>query len=251
MDVERDCLIPDWPAPPGVRALMTTRSGGISPAPFDSLNLGRQVGDDPANVEQNRRLLGAMLPRTPVWLSQVHGSKVISADRYVSGGLAPEGDAAMTAAHNLPCAVMVADCLPVFLCDESASVVGIAHAGWRGLHAGVAEATVQAMAVPPSSMMAWLGPAIGPSAFEVGPEVREAFVRHDSRAADAFTERGPAHPGKYFADIFLLARQRLAAAGVTRVFGGSHCTFGDPATFYSYRRDGKTGRMAGIIWLSK
>lgn len=239
-------IVPDWPAPANVRALQTTRQGGRSTAPFDSLNLGSHVGDDALTVVANRNLLNPFVPTEPVWLEQVHGTHVILAEHATC---VPRADACVSRRANAVCTVMTADCLPVLLCDEAGSVVGAAHAGWRGLADGVIEATVDAMQVKPSSLMAWLGPAIGPHAFEVGDEVREIFTQHDPDAASAFQ----LHGNKYLADIPALARLRLRALGVDakRIYGGDLCTYNDAERFYSYRRDGKTGRMATMIWLSR
>lgn len=245
-------IVPDWPAPIGVKAFFTTRTGGVSTKPFDSLNLGLHVGDDPAAVAENRGRVRAHLPDEPVWLNQVHGVDVarIAADtRYRH---LPPADASVTQVPRRVCSVMVADCLPVLFCgaDGGNAWVGAAHAGWRGLAAGVLERTVTAIPVEPSGLMAWLGPAIGPTAFEVGQDVLDAFVRHDASAQQAFTVRSDV-AGKYFADIYLLARQRLNAAGVSQIYGGDFCTVSDASRFFSYRRDGKTGRMAGLIWIDR
>ncbi|HEU0186278.1 MAG TPA: peptidoglycan editing factor PgeF [Gallionellaceae bacterium] len=237
------CLIPDWPAPPNVKALQTTRRGGHSLPPYDSFNLGIHVGDNPLVVNRNRMLLAPLMPSEPVWMNQVHGVHVVDAGQ---AGCAPQGDASVSAHAGAVCVVMTADCLPVLLCDEHGTVVAAAHAGWRGLCDGVIEATVLSMQVPVSSLMAWLGPAIGPAAFEVGDEVREAFVSRQPQAAAAFVAGAP---GKWLADIFQLARLRLQALGVTRIYGGGVCTYSDPERFYSYRRDGVTGRMGTFIWL--
>ena len=239
-------IFPDWPAPPAVAAACTTRAGGVSSGPHAGLNLGRSSGDDPAAVEENRRRLveGMALPEPPFWIRQVHGRRVLALPTEET---APEADACWTAQRGVVCAVQAADCLPVLFCDEAGSVVAAAHAGWRGLAGGVLEATVAALPVPPATLMAWLGPAIGPEAFEVGAEVREAFLAEDAGAAAAFTPQ--ARPGKYHADLFALARRRLAAAGVARVHGGGVSTHADPARFYSFRRDGVCGRMAALIWL--
>ena len=251
------CIVPDWPAPPNVKALQTTRHGGVSAAPYDTLNLGGHVGDAPQAVARNRRLLSPLLPGEPVWLKQVHGVEVVNADM---ASCLPQGEASIAARSGSVCVVMTADCLPVLLCDDKGSVVGAAHAGWRGLCEGVIERTVQAMNVPPQGLMAWLGPAIGPAAFEVGAEVRAAFVARDPRAAEAFLPSpaggrgagGEGGPGstKYLADIYLLARQRLQALGITRIYGGGLCTHADRERFFSYRRDGATGRMGTFIWLA-
>lgn len=244
MSLLEHCIIPDWPAPKNVRALQTTRTGGFSAAPYDSLNLGDHVGDAPLMVERNRMLLTPLLPSEPVWLKQVHGTTVTDAGMT---SCLPQADASITTHPGAVCAVMTADCLPVLLCDEQGSVVGAAHAGWRGLCDGVIEQTVHAMNVPPQSLMAWLGPAIGPQAFEVGEEVRAAFIERLAEASAAFA---PGKGGKWYADIFLLARQRLQAMGVTRIYGGALCTYTDPQRFFSYRRDGATGRMGTFIWMA-
>ncbi|MDR3221780.1 MAG: peptidoglycan editing factor PgeF [Candidatus Accumulibacter sp.] len=240
-----DWIVPDWPAPVRVGSLVTTRRGGSSCGAFASLNLGDHVGDDPAAVAANRELVYQRIGARPVWLNQVHGTRVIdTAARAAS--FPPEADAAFARQAGVACAVMTADCLPVLLCDTGGRIVAAAHAGWRGLLAGVLEATVAAMETPGLELIAWLGPAIGPRAFEVGGEVREALVNADPNAAAAFQALGG---GKWLADIYLLARQRLAGQGVTRVFGGGFCTVSETARFFSYRRDGRTGRMASLIWL--
>lgn len=233
---------PDWPAPANVRALMTTRAGGVSAAPWASLNLGDHVGDDPAHVAANRAHLRAALPADPAWLKQVHSARVVEA-----GGGDIEADACFTRVPGRVCAVLTADCLPVLFCDRAGSVVAAAHAGWRGLAGGVLEAAVDAMAVPPDEILAWMGAAIGPHAFEVGDDVREAFLAQHADAARAFVPQRA--PGKWLADIYALARIRLAHAGVLAVSGGGRCTFTEPAAFFSYRRDGVTGRMAALVWL--
>lgn len=238
-----DLLVPDWPAPSNIRALVTTRSGGVSVAPYESFNLGAHVGDAPEAVAENRLRLRRQLPSEPVWLDQVHGTRVLDAD-HASGIVA--ADAALARGAGVVCTVMTADCLPVLFCDDSGAVVAAAHAGWRGLAAGVLEATVARMAVAPECVLAWMGPAIGPTAFEVGGEVRDAFVAADPGAAEAFVS---SHlPGKWLADLFLLARRRLVRAGVVRVYGGGVCTVTDQKRFYSYRRDGVTGRFASMVW---
>ena len=244
VEIAPGLLQPDWALPAGVGALLTTRAGGQSVGPFASFNLGGHVGDDPLAVAANRARLRGFVPADPLWLSQVHGAAVANAD--VSEGV-PEADAVLARSSRRVCAVLTADCLPVLLCDDDASVVAAAHAGWRGLAAGVLENTVREMGVPPHRLRAWLGPAIGPAAFEVGDEVRAAFVAYDPEAATAFVARPVA--GKWLADLFVLARRRLVAAGVTRVSGGGVCTVSAPQRFYSYRRDGVTGRFASMVWL--
>jgi len=238
-------IYPDWPAPANVKALQTTRHGGISAAPYDTLNLGLHVGDAPFAVARNRQVLEPLLPSEPVWLEQVHGTVVANAD--TAGCDAVLADACIARHRGAVCVVMTADCLPVLLCDEAGTVVGVAHAGWKGLVAGVIESTVDAMATEPQKLMAWLGPAIGQDAFEVGAEVRTAFIAHQALAAEAFVAHGD--QGKYKADLYLLARQRLQALGITRIHGGTFCTYRQQDKFFSYRRDGVTGRMGTFIWL--
>ena len=236
-------ITPDWPVPAHVKSLMTTRVGGVSVGPFASLNLGAHVQDDPLAVTENRRRLREALPAEPILLNQVHGIQVVHADT-VTG--VPDADASYTRTSNTVCAVLTADCLPVLFCARDGSVVAVAHAGWRGLAAGVLEDTVDAMQVPPDEVMAWLGAAIGPDAFEVGAEVRDTFITSHPQSVAAFTP----HQHKWRADIYALARIRLNACGVRAVYGGGLCTYTDAARFYSYRRDGTTGRMATLIWLA-
>jgi YfiH family protein len=219
--------------------------GGVSAAPYDSFNLGDHVGDAPQAVARNRQMLSALMPSDPVWLQQVHGTVVADAG---NAGCLVQADASVAHRHGAVCVVMTADCLPVLLCDEEGTVVAAAHAGWKGLAAGVIEATVAAMEIAPQKLMAWFGPAISQRAFEVGAEVRATFMAHDPQAEAAFL---PGMQDKWMADIYLLARQRLHAVGVARVYGGEHCTYSDPAHFFSYRRDGVTGRMGSFIWLEK
>ena len=238
-----ECLRPDWPAPPAVKALQTLRGGGCSSAPWDSFNLGDHVGDQPQCVAANRAVLRALLPAAPCWLQQVHGTLAVDAE---NGPKPVVADAGFTHRRGRVCAVMTADCLPVLFCDRAGSVVAAAHAGWRGLAGGVLESTLAAMAVAPGEVLAWLGPAIGPAAFEVGDEVRAAFVGGIPDAAAAFV---PVSVGKWLADLYALARLRLQRAGVPSIHGGEACTFSDPARYFSYRRDGVTGRMATLIWL--
>lgn len=245
ISMSSDWIVPEWPAPPQVRSLLTTRHGGVSRGAYASLNLGDHVGDDPLAVAENRRRLASRLDTSPVWLNQVHGTLVLDAGQLPSA-LRPEADASFTRRPGVACAVMTADCLPVLLCDKAGSVVAAAHAGWRGLHAGILERTVAAMACPGEELLAYLGPAIGAQAFEVGDEVRTAFVAANAQDALAFKPQG----GKWLADIYLLARQRLARLGVDAIFGGDCCTVGEPERFFSYRRDGVTGRMASMIWLA-
>jgi hypothetical protein len=272
-----DWITPDWPAPANVQAFMTTRSGGVSQPPFDRFNPASHVGDDPEAVAENRRLLRQWLPAEPLWLNQVHGCDVVTPPFPKGGrggisatvkrtptdkspppplwerGAPPAADAAVAFQPGEVRAVLTADCLPVLFCDQAGTVVAAAHAGWRGLAGGVLEATVAAMEAPPENILAWLGAAIGPAAFEVGEEVREAFVSQHPLTGVAFR---PALPGtldeaprKWLADLYAMARIRLAAIGVTRVYGGGLCTHSDPR-FFSYRRESRTGRMASVIWLA-
>jgi YfiH family protein len=243
MSLLEHLIVPDWPAPANVKALQTTRAGGISSTPYDSLNLGDHVGDVPLAVAHNRMLLNTLLPSEPVWLEQAHGTLVANADH---ASCLPQADACIARHHAAVCVVMTADCLPVLLCDKQGSVVGAAHAGWKGLAAGVIEATVQEMKVAPQNLMGWLGPAISQDAFEVGDEVRAAFVTAQPQAASAFI---PGSHGKWFADLYALARLRLNALGITQIYGGDYCTYREREYFFSYRRDGATGRMGTFIWL--
>ena len=240
-----EVFVPDWAAPANVRALQTTRRGGVSGGPWASLNLGDHVGDDPAAVSANRAALRALLPAEPAWLRQVHGTVAVDA---APGPETPEADAAWSRRPGRVCVVMTADCLPVLLCDRRGTVVAAAHAGWRGLLAGVLESTVAAMRAPPGELLAWLGPAIGRRRFEVGEEVRNAFAAREAGAAAAFAPHGP---GKWLCDLGELARRRLRGIGVTAVAGGDACTVEDGERYFSYRRDGKTGRMATLIWLER
>lgn len=244
MIMSEHIILPDWPAPDTVKAVVSTRQGGSSVTPFDSFNLGLHVGDDAAVVMANREQLmhRLSLPAAPLWLQQVHGTDVVNAAEAGSG---EEADASYVSGPGAVCAVMTADCLPALFCNKQGTVVAAAHAGWRGLAAGVLEATLTAMGCDPADILVWLGPAIGPAAFEVGNEVREAFVSQQQQAEDAFSSQGD----KWLADIYSLARLRLHSAGVSQCYGGEYCTYTDAARFYSYRRDGQTGRMASLIWL--
>ncbi len=237
-------IIPDWPAPANVKTLQTTRVGGNISAPYDSFNLGDHVGDAPMTVVRNRMLLNTLLPSEPVWLKQVHGTVVANADM---ASCLPQADACIARHRDAVCVVMTADCLPVLLCDTQGSVVGAAHAGWKGLAAGVIETTVQAMDIAPQNLMAWFGPAISQQAFEVGEEVRALFVDADPQAAAAFVS---GQNGKWLADIYALARLRLDVLGIAQIYGGSYCTYRERERFFSFRRDGVTGRMGSFIWLS-
>jgi purine-nucleoside/S-methyl-5'-thioadenosine phosphorylase / adenosine deaminase len=243
-----DWIVPDWPAPANVAAFVTTRAGGVSTGAHATMNLGGQVGDDAAAVEENRRRFAAFLPAAPVPLKQVHGTAVAVLSRSTAASPPPLADAAVTRERAVPCTVLTADCLPVLFAERGGRAVGIAHAGWRGLAAGVLETTVGAfrdLAVAPDDLIAWLGPAIGPRAFEVGDDVRVAFGT-DVRVAACFT---PHRAGKWHADLYALARHRLARCGVERVFGGGYCTYNERERFYSYRREKASGRMAAVVWL--
>mgnify|MGYP001820832776 CR=1 FL=1 len=238
-----ELIRPDWPAPPNVRAFTTTRKGGFSAGPWSSLNLGDHCGDDPAHVAQNRELLSKLLPSEPKWLNQVHGNKAIAwGDCHKRR---PEADAIFSSQAGQVCAVLTADCLPVLFCNKAGTKVAAAHAGWRGLAAGVLEATVSAMDCDPSDLIAWLGPAIGPGAFEVGQDVYDAFVSLSPENATAFKP----HHEKWLADLYQLARLSLARFNINIVYGGEYCSYEDQARFFSFRRDGETGRMASVIWL--
>lgn len=240
-----DTVEVNWPAPAWVKTLSTTRYGGVSEGPWASLNLGDHCGDSPDHVQDNRRRVGQVMGMDPLWLKQVHGKGVVHCDVATTG--TPTGDAALTFQSHRPVGVLTADCLPVLLCHESRRVVAVAHAGWRGLVAGVIEAAVRSMGSDPRGTMAWLGPAIGPDAFEVGPEVRAAFLARDERAAWAFRK---GQGDRWLADIYQLARLRLGDAGVDKVYGGGLCTVKDADRFFSYRREGgMTGRMGHFIWM--
>ena len=246
-----DCIVPDWPGmPASVGALSTTRRGGLSAGPYrdgngdGGLNLGLHVGDDLNTVMQNRALLQAGLPGAPAWLNQVHGAHVVDTAAVRD---MPDADASIATRPGVVCAIMTADCLPVLFADRAGTVVGAAHAGWRGLAQGVLQNTVARMReAGAGEITAWLGPAIGPQAVEVGAEVRAAFAEADPAATAAFTAQGD---GKYLADIYLLARLALSGCGVRQVSGGGLCTVSDAARFYAYRRDRVTGRMASLIWI--
>jgi len=238
-------LTPQWPAPAAVCALSTLRGGGVSVAPYESLNLAAHVGDVPAAVAENRRRLrvAAELPAEPVWLAQVHGTRV--ADLGVPR---PEGpaDGAVARLPGRVCAILTADCLPVLFAAESGEVVGAAHAGWRGLAGGVIEATVRSLAVAPQALLVWLGPAIGPRHFEVGPEVRDELLHDDPDGHAAFEVNAR---GRFMADLSALARRRLVRLGIERIYGGGECTYSQSARYFSHRREGQTGRQATLIWL--
>lgn len=251
-DIAGDWLRPRWPAPGNVQVVVTTRAGTASAAPYDGYNLAQHVGDDAAQVSANRHALQQALglARQPAWLEQVHGIAVVDAARIDPAASPPRADAAYTRERGIACVVMTADCLPVVLAARDGSAVGVAHAGWKGLCHGVIEALARAMDLPGAGLNAWLGPCIGPDAYETGPEIRAAFMAHDPRAADAFraVTRHDGTPG-YLCDLYALARQRLAGLGVRTVSGGDHCTVAENHRFYSYRRAPVTGRFATLAWL--
>jgi len=246
-------ITPNWPAPKNIHALQTTRNsenrdGGVSHAPFNSFNLGSHVKDNPMHVAQNRQILSQLLPNEPVWLNQVHGINVVDA---ASTACLPDADASYATRKNVVCVTMTADCLPILVCDSAGTVIASIHAGWRSLCDGVIEATIAKLPVDSNQLMAWLGPAIGPNAFEVGAEVRAQFIAKDAQAELAFKPHGD----KLLCDIYKIATQRLNNLGVTKIYGGGQenepwCTFTDEKRFFSFRRDGETGRMATLIWLA-
>lgn len=257
---ELSFITPSWPAPANVKALQTTRTGGVSHAPYDSLNLGAHVNDDAGAVAKNRQILSPYLPSEPVWVNQVHGIEVIDAAQSTC---LQNADASFTTKPNVVCVTMTADCLPVLLCDKAGTVVAAVHAGWRGLCDGTIEATVNKLPVEKSEILAWLGPAIGPDAFEVGEEVRQQFILHDKQAEQAFKPHVDHKINqKWLCNMYLIAQQRLQKLGVTQIYGGrdlelydenrneNFCTYTDEARFFSFRRDNVTGRMASLIWLA-
>lgn len=236
----------EWPSPTGVNAVYSDRLLGVSQSPYDSYNLGDHVGDSPQAVTTNRADFQLSMPEQVCWLQQIHSTKVV--DAHAASGQLLEADASVAYKAGAACVVMTADCLPLLLCDKQAQVVAAVHAGWRGLLNGVIENTVMKMAVDPQQIMVWMGPAIGPQAFEVGTEVRQQFIAKSADAALAFRPSG--EPEKYYADIFSLAKQRLNALGINDIYQQGSCTYSEPERFFSYRRDGQTGRMAAAIWLS-
>ena len=240
---EIEVIQADWPAPPNVRAFTTTRNGGFSEGSWSSLNLGINCGDDPQHVEHNRRSLLRLLPSEPRWLNQVHGTNVVGWEKAKGAGI--EADAIVSSEAGQVCAVLTADCLPLVFCNQAGTRIAASHAGWRGLAAGVLESTILAMDCKPSDLMAWLGPAIGPRAFEVGRDVFDAFVDSNIENAIAFKP----HRDRWLADLYQLARLALARAGITQIYGGVHCTYEEEDRFYSYRREGETGRLATVAWL--
>lgn len=241
-----DLIIPNWPAPNNIKAISTTRYGGYSMPPYDNMNLGSHVGDDMLLVEQNRQQLTllAHLPESPRWLEQVHGTHIINSNDWQAE---IKADAIFSQHAHHVCPIMTADCLPLLLCNQQGDTVAAIHVGWRGLAAGIIEKTLDLFSCNHSDILAWLGPAIGPTQFEVGQEVYDQFVSPDPDASDAFIKTDDQH---YHADIFLLARQRLQGNNVSKIFGGDFCTVSDDKRFFSYRRDGVTGRMASMIWIT-
>ena len=240
---EIEPIVPVWPAPARVKCLVTTRAGGVSVGAYTSLNLGSRSGDEPRSVNENRARLRELLPAEPRWLRQVHGTHVV--DAGTADG-EPRADACIARAAGAVCAVLAADCMPVLIADAAGRAVGVAHAGWRGLAHGVIERTLDALGGEPARLLAWLGPAIGPRAYEVGDEVRAAFLAADPAAESAFRATRPGH---WLLDLYAVARQRLAARGVMRVFGGEFCTYAERERFFSFRRERASGRMAALIWL--
>jgi len=246
--MKHDWIVPEWPAPAHVRAFITTRTGGVSVGPHAAFNLGLRADEDPSTTARNRALLQQHLPQTPKWLRQVHGARVTDADAVDTALDSPHADASVAREAGTVCAIMIADCLPVLFTNRAGTRVAAAHAGWRGLAGGVIANTVQVLQQAgddPADLYAYIGPGIGPTAFEVGQDVYDAFVVADAGAHNAFA---PHAPGKWLADLFTLARRALGRAGVTQIYGGGLCTYSDPQRFYSYRRDKLTGRMAAFIW---
>jgi YfiH family protein len=252
-------ITPDWPAPPGVRSAFTLRTGGVSVAPYDSLNVGAGIGDSPEAIAENRRRVREKLglPSEPVWLEQVHGTDVvelgptaalswIAAPSAGGHGSAPTGDASVARVAGYVCAIRVADCMPVLFAARDGSAIAAAHAGWRGLAGGVLEATVRRLGLPASQLIAWMGPTIGPAHFEVGDEVRATFTATDPDASSAFVANAR---GRWQCDLYVLARRRLTAIVVSGIYGGGWCTFAEADRFFSYRRSGQCGRMAALIWI--
>ncbi len=236
-------LIPDWPAPANIRAGTTLRNGGVSLPPYDSLNLGDHVGDDPAAVAENRQRL--KLPGEPIWLKQTHSTRIVNAAHCTPGQ--SEADGSYTTQPHIICTVLTADCLPLLICNKKGTQVAAVHAGWRGLAAGIIETAVKNFTDDYSELLVWLGPAIGPNHYEVGNDVREVFITREPAANTAFVPTGIGR-GKWYMDIYRLARQRLQALGLNAIYGGNHCSYRQQEQFYSYRRDGITGRMASLIW---
>lgn len=237
----------NWPAASTIKAFSTTRQGGFSLAPYESFNLGDHCGDNMEKVQRNRQLLNVALglPHDPIWLSQIHGTHAVVSEHAVIG---TKADAAYTMQKNTVCAVLTADCLPVLVCDRAATRVAAIHAGWKGLVSGVIEATIKHLDISSDELLVWLGPAISQQAYEVGDEVRTQFMDHDANAALAFI---PSPNKRWLANMYLLAKQRLTALGITNIYGGDFCTYSQPELFFSYRRDNVTGRMASLIWIDQ
>ena len=243
--MSNNLIYPDWPAPDNIKAVNTARIGGISSPPYDGFNLADHVGDDVDRVASNRDYLIelAQLPSDPLWLEQTHSTLIIDSQNWHSG---IEADAMISHNTNHVCVVMTADCLPILLCNQQGDTVAAVHAGWRGLAAGIIEKTIHSFSCNPYDIVAWLGPAIGPNQFEVGEDVYHAFTQHDPQAKLAFQQSDSEH---YLADIYRLARQRLNNLGISAIYGGDYCTVTDHQQFFSYRRDGVTGRMTSLIWI--
>lgn len=241
-------ITPNWPAPSNVQTLQTTRIGGHSLAPYNSFNLGAHVNDNTEHVALNRAQLNKHTPNEPLWLAQTHSNIALAADHITN---TPEADASFSHVPKQVCVIMTADCLPLLLCDQSGTCVAAIHAGWKGLAAGIIENTIQKMNCSPSELLCWLGPAIGPNSFEVGNEVYQQFTNHHTDAKKAF--KLAQKTGKWLANLYLLAQQRLIMCGVTppHIFGGEYDTMQQNELFFSYRREQKTGRMASLIWLTK
>jgi YfiH family protein len=252
MRQQQTYLLPNWPAATKIRAYFTTRQGGFSQGPYASFNLGDHVGDEVDFVKKNRELLiqDLNLPAAPIWPNQIHGIDVIDADNIDKNTKInmPTADAMFATKPNIVCAILTADCLPIFVCDKNASCVGIIHGGWRSLAAGIIDATVKKLPVEPKDLFIWLGPAIGPEKFEVGEEVRDQFLANSREAERAFKIINT-KTNKFLANIYLLATQQLNQLGIHRIFGGEYCTYTDQENFFSYRRDKTTGRMASLIWI--
>jgi YfiH family protein len=238
-------ITPNWPAPSNIHAFTTTRQGGYSLSPYDSFNLGDHVGDDEQAVQKNRNLLKVVqaLPNEPAWLSQYHSTRAVRIDDAYQ---ICSADASYTTEINKVCVVLTADCLPLLVCNQEGSEIAAIHAGWRGLADGVIESTIEKLLSDSKDLLVWLGPAASGAVYEVGSEVRDLFLQEDSKAETGFTET---KPNRYLMDIYHLARQRLYNLGINAIYGGEHCTISQEALFYSYRRDGATGRMASLIWI--
>jgi YfiH family protein len=246
MAAHGEWIVPDWPAPDSVRAFVTTRAGGVSEGDYATMNVALRGGDDPTDVARNRAIVREILPANPIWLHQEHATTVSNLDRQTSGE-APRADAAVTHKAATVAVVVTADCIPLFLCDINGRGVAAVHAGWRGIAAGIIENAVRGLGVGGARTLAWMGPGISQRAFEVGDDVRDVFIARDPRAGSAFE----AHvPGKYYADLYALARQRLEGAGVESIYGGNFCTYTDTKRFFSYRRQKLSGRMGAFIWIA-